>query len=969
MTITVPNQWTGSGADRDVEIITLPTTANWLIAVVAWRAVDGSTPQVTVGDLPRNLWSLLGTSDNTAANTHVQVWACPHATFDGWSTLNAYVAAMAISASDVGTVTCSVFEGAGLSDWLTVDSVTVGFAAAATTFSIVMPTPAGSANCLMVAGAAIDNAAATVTVTSAGWTALTQVSRTGPDVRMAPTWRTSTATQTPAWSSSVAANWVGIAVAIKETGTAITSSNANHPAMAFQVGLGYDVSTPLQAASYTQPVGRHLSLGHQRGVQAELGVAQPELTQLTFRNDDGALASRPSQSATLNAAGTTSTAKMADASAVGLYKGDWFQLRTAAGALKETTVFQIGSLSSAAGTTTVTFTPNAAVSTASTDILTTTPLDVYTPFRDLATWQGKTYPVVAGWAYDATQSFEVESFGKVAVTGVDTLRMLDTSSLTALRGEILRRSPTHYWPLDDASSSTAGQNLSGYSQAQLIETPSKFGTAAGVADFGASTQNFGTSPVSIVGDPGTAWAQSGLVAADLATKGFALVGSDSAFPSISGGVTIAGISYVTDTASVTGGTLDPTLFILRNLDPGAGVSAGSIIKVSITHTAGATFGRPIITVWDQATHATTNTTSGSTSGLMLPAWQTWALTFDRTSWTMYVDGTACGSGSANLVAAFGGINIGGEADQFNHGRFYNAIHCHVAVFGRKLSAVEVSNINQANHFGRVATTAGGVEPVEARIVRKLNTAAWKGARVISTSGLRLVAEDTAEASVAAKAQTAAAGEDGQVFSDAGGQVQFRSRDMSYQQSSRATLGELTGSGEIPYARDVQIKLDPTFIYNVIRVANSVTTSTSSTTTTSVAADTTSARKYRPNALDRDTRFSDQADAFALACWLLARYATPQRRISQLTINPAAIGATIPAVFSFCLGVEVGDLVTVNRRPVGSPATSQLYRVLKVRHDQGPGQWLTVLTLAVAPAPSLVVGDPVKGILGNNSMAA
>jgi hypothetical protein len=156
---------------------------------------------------------------------------------------------------------------------------------------------------------------------------------------------------------------------------------------------------------------------------------------------------------------------------------------------------------------------------------------------------------------------------------------------------------------------------------------------------------------------------------------------------------------------------------------------------------------------------------------------------------------------------------------------------------------------------------------------------------------------------------------------------------------------------------------------VIRVANSVTTSTSSTTTTSVAADTTSARKYRPNALDRDTRFSDQADAFALACWLLARYATPQRRISQLTINPAAIGATIPAVFSFCLGVEVGDLVTVNRRPVGSPATSQLYRVLKVRHDQGPGQWLTVLTLAVAPAPSLVVGDPVKGILGNNSMAA
>jgi hypothetical protein len=971
MAIAVPNQWPGTGSENDIEVKTLPTSGSWMLAVVSWRSVDGTVPQVTVADLPRNLWTLLGTSDHTAAATHAQVWACPKATFDGFSTLNLYVAAMAISASDVGTVTVSTFEVTGLSDAMTIDSVTVAFASAATTFSIVMPTPAASANCLMVAAAAVDDSTSTLTFTAAGWGLLNQVSRPGPPLKLYPVWRTSTATQTPAWSASVAANWVGIAVSIKETGTPLVNSNPNYPRMQFQLGLGYDVSTPLQAVTWTEPVGRHLSTAHQRGIQAELGVAQPELTALRFRNDDGAFASRTAQSATLSAAGTTTTAKMLDASAAGLYKGDWFQLSTAAGALKETTVFQVTATPvSAAGTTTLTFSPAAAVATAGADVLQTTPVDVYTPYRLLATWAGKTYPVCAGWLESCVQSFDVESFGMVDATGVDVLRMQDSTSLNALRGEILRRNPTHYWPLDDASGSTAAQNISGYSQAQLVETRSKFGVAAGTADFGASTQNVGSFLASIVGDSGTGWSQSGLVTADLPTKGSALVGQDTAFPAISGGVTIMGISYVPDINTVTTGTIDPTLMILRNLDPGAGISAGSVIKISITHTPGATQGRPVITAWDQATHAATNTTCGS-GNLLLNDWTTWALAFDRTSWTMYIGQSAVGSGTANLVAAFTGINIGGEADAFSNSRFYNAIHTHAAVFPRKLTAVEMVNIDSANTKGTIPS-----EKSERRIQRKLAVAGWKGARALAASALTPASEGVDTATVIGKANEVASYEDGLVFADAAAQTQFRSRQQSYYQSSRATLGELTGSGEIPYTKDVQVKLDPTFIYNLIRVNNSTASALAAgftpagpAVTTSVAVDTTSARKYRPNPLDRSTRLASQADAFALACWLLARFATPQRRITQLTIQAAPIGNTTPAVFSFCLSVEVGDLVTVNRRPVGAPPTSQLYRVLKVQQTQGPGQWTTVLTLALAPAPSLIVGDPVKGILGNNSMAA
>lgn len=72
---------------------------------------------------------------------------------------------------------------------------------------------------------------------------------------------------------------------------------------------------------------------------------------------------------TANAAGTTSTIKGTDADAADINIGDMFRLYTSTGALKEPTVFQVTSKSSVSGTTTIGFTPNAAVATASTDFM------------------------------------------------------------------------------------------------------------------------------------------------------------------------------------------------------------------------------------------------------------------------------------------------------------------------------------------------------------------------------------------------------------------------------------------------------------------------------------------------------------------------------------------------------------------------------------------------------------------------
>lgn len=77
--------------------------------------------------------------------------------------------------------------------------------------------------------------------------------------------------------------------------------------------------------------------------------------------------------ATANNAGSVSTFVTTDADSSDMNIGDYVQLYTSGDVLKEGTVFRITAKASAGGNTTVSFTPNAAVSTASTNKMKTVP--------------------------------------------------------------------------------------------------------------------------------------------------------------------------------------------------------------------------------------------------------------------------------------------------------------------------------------------------------------------------------------------------------------------------------------------------------------------------------------------------------------------------------------------------------------------------------------------------------------------
>lgn len=98
-----------------------------------------------------------------------------------------------------------------------------------------------------------------------------------------------------------------------------------------------------------------------------------------YKNDfETRIVSGPSPLATANGAGTTTTFVCANAAPATntnvVRNGDEFKLFTAAGVLKEETVFTV-TAQAVAGSTTLTFSPAAAVATASTDIMRKVGLD------------------------------------------------------------------------------------------------------------------------------------------------------------------------------------------------------------------------------------------------------------------------------------------------------------------------------------------------------------------------------------------------------------------------------------------------------------------------------------------------------------------------------------------------------------------------------------------------------------------
>lgn len=976
MALSMPHQNNGGVEPGDTQVIITPTTGNWLIAFVNWAAVSENViTSASVGDASRNLWTLVwdnfsqAFAHNTNPSLYSQIWVCPNVQYPGWPSVYAYMALMQITSFDVASCQLNVFEIAGMvNGYLTVRNVTTKTTGAASTFSMTLPAPTGGVSCLMLA-TACGSGATTSSLTTGGWTTVTGASDISPNFNSAGGWIQSSVTQTMTFTAaSGTQSWAGVAVSIQVTGTVPTINNVNFPTTELQVGFNQGLSTPSSSTIWTTLPGRVLECDHERGIQFELGLVQSSPTDLTLRNDDGALSPRTGGAATATSNGTSTTLNTTAVAAATVTVGDYFMLYTSGGTTKELNVFQVTSIVTSGGNATINFLRadntggGATASTATGDVYHACPIVIYLPYRIVATWQGRVYPVVTGWMERWPQVWTDPHWGESMAIGIDPIATLTANDYSPLQGEILRRNPQSYWPCGDSSGVTTAQNLSGVGTAVLTQTASSHGTgAAGTVSFGISTQNvnsgfvFAGSPwgaVTNMGDTGTMWGVNGLTQAEMATQGWALIGNDSTFPSIANGVTIVGVSLVTLTnaALIEGASQPPTVMVLSNT-LGTGFQ-GRTIKIEINNSASTHQLCPEIEWWNSSTGATTTTQVTATTFTQGETFALWALVFNQTSWAFYIGSSSSGgvisqTSTCTIVPNFDRIDIGGEADSLFSGDCYNGQHCHIAIFPRKLTAGEISDLYSAVTFGYVTNAPAQ----DQTIARKLNTVNWKGPRILNwtttATGVEILGT-----SIADKVTQLADYNADKLFSDAAGYLQFRARSVAVLQSVRATIGDRPDLGEIPYIGDAdnfEIDYDPTYLYNNVTVQNAGIVNTSNffpatTTTTFVENNSSSISSYGFRSLGKSVSFNNDSYTSGVAQYYINQYGNPQLRVASVVLDATSNNT----VMAFVLSVEVGDLVTVNKRPLGAPMISVDCVVLDIQHTILADEWQTTLTMGAAP---------------------
>lgn len=196
--------------------------------------------------------------------------------------------------------------------------------------------------------------------------------------------------------------------------------------------------------------------------------------------------------------------------------------------------------------------------------------------------------------------------------------------------------------------------------------------------------------------------------------------------------------------------------------------------------------------------------------------------------------------------------------------------------------------------------------------------------------------NTTDTSVVDYIQNIADTENGTWFVDGSGYVTFQDRWQREQKLVPSVIfGD--GTGEIPYeGGDVVIDFDPTYIYNdVTIVRNGGLTITTQ--------DTTSLADYYPRSISKTIYNGADTEASDAAYYLLSRYKDPHARPVSITLTPARN----PSVFNSALGLEVGDYVRVNKRPLGATAISVDCFVERVEHEFNAqtADWITQVFLS------------------------
>lgn len=240
----------------------------------------------------------------------------------------------------------------------------------------------------------------------------------------------------------------------------------------------------------------------------------------------------------------------------------------------------------------------------------------------------------------------------------------------------------------------------------------------------------------------------------------------------------------------------------------------------------------------------------------------------------------------------------------------------------------------------IGWTAGNSWILDSSVNSLLGTTtilAPNGDRYVMEGQSTIMAETLADASALSHLQDVAQTELGWIFMDGAGVFTFLDRRYRFHPdftTSLATFGD--AAGELNYS-SLQLDYDETDIYNEIRMGRE-------DGTVQTAEDATSQLDYFERTMAQEAlKATTDLEMADRANWLLSRHKDPHWKAKQITF-----GGGDTSLWQHLFGREIGDRITVTRRPQGGDAITDQYHIEGVEHEVVMGQswhtrWALTLT--------------------------
>lgn len=509
--------------------------------------------------------------------------------------------------------------------------------------------------------------------------------------------------------------------------------------------------------------------------------------------------------------------------------------------------------------------------------------------RIRATWEGATFPIFDGYVDSILQEYAPPNESWAVVQATDATKVLTGLELSSsvYTEEVSTDVPVHWWRLHD-------------SKDQLV-----------ALDHGSSPVHglHGNGPG--VTDQYPDWGHAGLVTRDPGTSLF-MDGSQhinvDAAGSLGPGNTTFSVEAVVRPISE-GLPTTSTVRVYDQTGPSLSIQGSS---------SGGKFG------WMGLTSTTSWSVDDGSGGASDPR-RIYHLvgTYDNGNVALYVNGVleATGMSTAPTTSAvqIAGTRPAGAAVEYQE----------IAVYHSALPASRV-----AAHADARSTPWDGDTP-GARVTRILNASEWHSDLRDIDDGSVTLQSATLGGTAHAHLVKVADSEFGSLFVTADGKVRFEDRANLFSNDvATVTFGD--GAGELGYAG-----YESEYAGDTLR--NRVTVSRADGVAQTVQ-DDTSVDEYLLHTWTRDGLLYDDDDvSLSAANFLLSEYKDPKQRITSLEFTPQGDPANM---FPVLLVMELGDRVTVRRRPQGLGAMiEQESAVEGIRWEVRPKLWRCRLRLS------------------------